>query len=216
MTTLRKSEKKRFLLSGQFSIFVTAVLAAVLTYGVPVSVCAETLPKNEGYGLHLNEVGVGVGYARGSLKGQTDNLSTYPVFVRFGFNANSLFGVKSREQMLQLVCEPLVSKLSGPENGVEIGCGFGIRYLYGLGRSVDFILEGSVAPIYYSIDTIEQGRAGFNFLDQIGAGFRYRLAGDKAIFGGYRWRHISHADLVHRPNRGINSNAVITGFSWLY
>ncbi len=192
------------------------VLLTVLGYGMRVPVYANTLETTGKPGVYLNEIGVATGYSRGTLKGRTGNLSTYPVFVRFSFNVNRLFGVESRKQALQFVCEPLVSGVSGPEDGVEIGCGFGIRYLYELDRSVGFILEASVAPIYYSIDTIEQGRAGFNFLDQIGAGFQYRLTLDKAIFGGYRWRHISHADLTHRPNSGINSNAVIIGFSWLY
>jgi len=46
--------------------------------------------------------------------------------------------------------------------------------------------------------------------------WQYRFGAKKALFGGYRWRHISHAGLADRSNSGINTNAIIIGFSWLY
>ncbi|MEI7749345.1 MAG: acyloxyacyl hydrolase [Chlorobiaceae bacterium] len=36
------------------------------------------------------------------------------------------------------------------------------------------------------------------------------------MYSGYRFRHISHAGLLDRPNSGINSNALVAGFSWFY
>lgn len=197
--------------------FVAAAFMLIYLFGtIPVSAAAETLSSQEKTGVYLNEVGIGTGYAWTSLKGASDDLSIYPVFVRLGFNANTLFGIQSSKNSLQLTLEPFVNPLSGQEDGVEAGCGFGIRYLHEAAGPVDLFLEASIAPMFYSIDTIEQGKAGFNFLDQIGGGLRYRFAPDKAIFGGYRWRHISHANLVDRSNDGINSNAIVVGFSWLY
>ena len=70
--------------------------------------------------------------------------------------------------------------------------------------------------MFLSIKSVEQGDAGFNFLDQLGAGLQYKVSERTAIFGGYRFRHISHAGLADRPNGGINSNALVAGFSWLY
>jgi len=117
---------------------------------------------------------------------------------------------------MQFTLEPFLNAVSGSRDGIEAGCGFGIRYLHEVARPVDLFFEASAAPMFYSIDTAEQGKAGFNFLDQIGAGLQYRFASDKAIFGGYRWRHISHAGIADRSNDGINSNAIVVGISWLY
>lgn len=182
----------------------------------PCRAAAEALPDEEKPAVYLNEIGIGSGYVWGSLNGEDADLSVYPAFVRIGFNANGLFGLKSRRNALQLTLEPFVNVVSGPEDGMEAGCGFGVRYLHEVASPVDLFIEASAAPMYYSIDTKEQGKAGFNFLDQIGAGLQYRFAPGKAFFAGYRWRHISHAGLADRSNDGINSNALVAGFSWLY
>lgn len=165
--------------------------------------------------LYLDEISIGNGYAWGSLKKEREGQSIYPVFVRFGFNANGLFGILSRSSTLQLTLEPFVNAVSGPEDGVETGCGVGIRYLRAVSGKVDLFVEGSIAPMIYTIDTVEQGKAGFNFLDQAGAGLRYRFSAENAVFCGYRWRHLSHAGIAGRSNDGIESDAVIIGFSWL-
>ncbi len=180
------------------------------------SVRAQDVLSGEKTGVYLNEIDIGTGYAWGALKGDPEEQSIFPAFVRFGFNANSLFGIRSRTSTLQFTLEPFVNAFSGSEEGVEAGCGLGIRYLQEVVLPVDLFLEISAAPMYYSIDTLEQGASGFNFLDQIGAGLQYRLAPGKAVFGGYRFRHISHAHVVDRSNDGINSSALVLGFSWLY
>lgn len=185
-------------------------------WAFPATVKAQDVSSGEKTGVFLNEIGIGTGYAWGALKGDSEEQSVFPAFVRFGFNANSLFGIRSRTSTLQFTLEPFVNAFSGSEDGVEAGCGFGIRYLQEVVRPVDLFLEISAAPMYYSIDTLEQGASGFNFLDQIGAGLQYRLAPGKAVFGGYRFRHISHANVVDRSNDGINSSALVLGFSWLY
>ena len=182
----------------------------------PAPVIAQDVPSGEKTGVYLNEIGIGTGYAWGALKGDPEEQSIFPAFVRFGFNANSLFGIRSRTSTLQFTLEPFVNAFSGSEDGVEAGCGFGIRYLQEVVPPVDLFLEISAAPMYYSIDTLEQGASGFNFLDQFGAGLQYRVAPAMALFGGYRFRHLSHARVVDRSNDGINTSAFVLGFSWLY
>ena len=192
------------------------VFSLSLAAFVPAPAFAETAQPEGKSGLHLNEIGIGTGYAWGSLKGESGDISVYPAFVRLGFSANSLVGIKSSRNTLQLTIEPFLNAVSGPEDGVEAGCALGVRYLHEIASPLALYLEASVAPMYYSIDTVEQGAAGFNFLDQFGAGLQYRVAPAMAVFGGYRFRHLSHADLADRSNDGINTNALVLGFSWLY
>lgn len=171
---------------------------------------------NVNKGVFLDEIGAGTGYAWGSLKNHSEDMTVYPVFMRIGFNINSLFGIKSSAGKVQFILEPFYNTIESPVSGYEAGCSIGLRYLRELSASAGFYLEGSVAPMYLSIDTVEQGASGFNFLDQIGTGLQFKLSGNNAVYAGYRFRHISHAGLVDRPNTGINSNALVIGFSWLY
>ncbi|NTW98397.1 MAG: acyloxyacyl hydrolase [Geobacteraceae bacterium] len=167
-------------------------------------------------GIFLNEIGIGSGYINGSLEPFPDKYSVYPAFVRFGFNISSLIGMESRLSTLQLALEPFVNSFEGENQGIETGCSIGVRYFHKIAGSVDLFTEAGVAPMFLGIDTVEQGKSGFNFLDQIGAGLQYKLSGSTAFFIGYRFRHISNASIVNRPNSGLNSDALIGGFSWLY
>ena len=167
-------------------------------------------------GFYLNEIGVGSGYAWGTLKSESSNLAVYPAFVRIGFNMNSLVGMDGYQSKLQFVLEPFINSIAEPEKGVETGCSIGLRYLHPLSASVDLFTEASFAPMFLSINSAEQGAAGFNFLDQLGAGLQCKVSKSTAIFAGYRFRHISHAGIADRSNAGINSNALVAGFSWLY
>ena len=177
---------------------------------------AASLENGKNPGFYLNEIGVGSGYAWGTLKSDPDNLALYPEFVRIGFNINSLLGIEGLQSTLQLTLEPFFNSISDPKAGFETGCGVGLRYLHKLSGPVDLVTEASFAPMYLSIRSAEQGDAGFNFLTQEGGGLQYKVSDRVAIFAGYRFRHISHAGLSDRPNAGINSNAIVAGLSWLY
>jgi lipid A 3-O-deacylase len=167
-------------------------------------------------GFYLDEIGTGSGYVWGTLQNHTEDLAAYPAFLRLGFNLNSLFGIKSDAGKVQFILEPFYNTIDSPLSGYETGCSIGLRYLHELAGPAGIYFEGSVAPMYLSIDTSEQGAGGFNFLDQLGTGLQFRLSDNSAVYAGYRFRHISHAGLVDRSNAGINSNAFIVGFSWLY
>ena len=191
-----------------FSIMLVAFVAGELR--------AISLENGEKNSFCINEIGIGSGYGWGGLKNSAEDLTVYPAFVRIGFNINSFVGIEGGQSLLQLALEPFVNGIDNPELGVETGCGIGVRYLHDLSAPVDVFVEGSVAPMFLSIDTHEQGKAGFNFLTQIGAGFQYNLTGRTALFAGYRFRHLSHGGLADRSNMGINSIAIVFGVSLLY
>ena len=166
--------------------------------------------------IYINEISIVSGYAWGRLKREPVNLALYPACVRIGFNMNSLVGLEGSQSTLQLALEPFVNSIIDPVSGVETGCSVGLRYLYPLSTSFALFTEASFAPMFLSIQSAEQGDAGFNFLDQIGEGIQCKVSKRTALFAGYRFRHISHAGLVERSNSGINSNALVAGFSWFY
>ncbi|NTW69743.1 MAG: acyloxyacyl hydrolase [Chlorobiaceae bacterium] len=194
------------------------LIASLLILSQPLKANAsDGLPETEKKpAVVLNELGFGSGYVWGSLNRKADNITVYPLFARVGFNMNRVVGIEGSKSTLQLALEPHVNVISGPQDGVEAGCGIGLRYFRKLASPVELFFEASFAPMFLSIDSVEQGKGGFNFLDQFGSGVQYRISPKTALFGGYRWRHISHAGLVDRSNMGINSNAIIAGVSWLY
>ncbi len=164
----------------------------------------------------LNEISIGSGYARGSIKGVPGKYTLYPAFARFGFDISSLFGMEGRRSSLQVAFEPFLNSIDLPEGGFESGCSIGLRYFHHLAGAVDLFVEAGGAPMVLTIATQEQGSAGFNFLLQGGSGLQYKLSDRTALFAGYRFRHISHAGLADRSNEGINSETIVAGFSWLY
>ena len=167
-------------------------------------------------GSYRTELALGSGYMWGSLKRTEQDLTGIPAFVRIGFNMNPLFDIEGNSSSLQCTVEPFVNTTLTPQTGAESGCGLGLRYLHTLTRPIEIYTEASIAPMYFSIDTLEQGHSGFNFLMHIGAGLQYRVSPDMGIFTGYRFRHLSHGNIADRPNVGIESSAIVAGVAWYY
>jgi lipid A 3-O-deacylase len=166
-------------------------------------------------GIHLEEVSIGGGYARGSLKG-AGPLVVDPGFIRFGFDVGEWIKLNGPANTLQLAFEPFANRITTPRPRVEIGVDLFFRYVRVLTGPVAVFGEAGAGPLYFDLDTVEQGHAGFNFLDQLGGGVRIKVSAREAVFAGYRCRHVSHAGLSQRPNRGVDTQSIIVGFSWLY
>lgn len=166
----------------------------------------------------LQEIRFSSGYIFGDLKPEnTDpDYVAFPFTIQFGYNINSLLGIENHKGNLQLAVEPYVAAITTPEAGVEAGVAFFIKYAYPLHSKISPYIEVGAGPMYFGIDTFEQEKAGFNFVDQGGAGFQYFFDTDKSFNLGYRFRHISHAEFTDNENAGINSHAIIAGISLFY
>jgi len=193
-----------------FRLFIPLLL--VFSF-IPGKLNAATTDAHDG--IYLDEIAIGSGYAWGHLKFTDADFNAVPLFVRFGFNMNSVFGMKESKGTLQLALEPFCNPVTEPGSGVETGLDVFIRYLYPVAPTVKLVGEISSGPMYLSIDTHEQGQGGFNFLNQLGLGAQVAVSGNSAITVGYRFRHLSNAG-TSEPNRGINSNAVVASYSLLY
>ncbi len=166
-------------------------------------------------GARVDEIGFGSGYAWGDMKFTEATNRVVPIFVRVGFDMNSVFGMQNSDGTLQLALEPFCNPVLDPESGVETGLTVLFRYHHPVAPSVKVVAEVGSGPMYLSIDSSEQGDGGFNFLNQFGLAARFDLSEQNALTLGYRFRHISNAGTSH-PNRGINTNAVVLSYSLLY
>ncbi|MEI8186393.1 MAG: acyloxyacyl hydrolase [Chlorobiaceae bacterium] len=188
---------------------------AVLSVPSMMDATAASQDEQKKSGIFLNEIAVGSGYVHSSFQGSQNDYFVYPALVRVGFDISSLVGIGGQKSKMQLALEPFVNAIAGDKRGVEAGLSIGVRYFQAIAKSFDLFTEISVAPMFLGIDTVEQGVAGFNFLDQIGLGLQYKLSDCSAFFVGYRFRHLSNANISH-PNLGINSDAPVCGISWLF
>ena len=160
-----------------------------------------------------NDVTFSSGYAWGELK-RNDDIRIIPFSARVGIDINEFAGLRG-PNILQLGIEPFVNTIIEPDEGIEAGLNIGFRYIAPLTGGISVFGEISSGPAYLSIDTVEQGDAGFNFISQFGAGFLFALSDDVVFNAGYRFRHLSNANLSS-PNDGIDTNYLVTGFSFTY
>ncbi len=181
--------------------------------------------KQEPNGVHLYEIGLNVGYGWSDLKeefapGATEFQGDYeyvPIFMDFGFKINSVLGLADHKGTLQFLIEPFINPVLNPESGVEVGAGLMFKYSYPFWERVSPYIEAGAGPMYFGIDTYEQGEASFAFSDTGGAGLQIHLDDTKAINVGYRYRHISDAGVGGEDtNGGINAQVVYAGVSFFH
>lgn len=174
----------------------------------------ERISSTPGQAFHLNEIGFGSGYAWGRLERTGQSLAVVPAYVRLGFDMNPLVCMPEGGANLQFALEPFVNTVTEPDNGVEAGVELFIRYLHPVTPTVRLVSEIGSGPMYFSIDTREQGEGGFNFLNQLGLGAQVSVSRKSALTFGYRFRHLSNGG-TRQPNSGINSNAMGISYSLL-
>jgi hypothetical protein len=115
---------------------------------------------------------------------------------------------------LTAFAEPQFNAAARPKANLECGIGFGLRYTYPLTERLSAYLLGSVGPHYITVVTQKQAN-GFVWADSLGAGLFVHLTKGSAINIGYRFRHLSNAEMA-LPNGGINTHMVLVGYSLFF
>lgn len=156
--------------------------------------------------ISLSELGITTGYASGEHRPEGGEFHVTSFALRAGFDLGGL----------QCSFDPFVNAIDTDESGIEAGLTVFLRYFERLGGKVSVFGEIGSGPMYLGIDTLEQGDAGFNFLNLFGAGLRYHLSPSIAFDLAGRFRHLSHAGLRDNENLGLNSWGVSTGVYLLY
>jgi hypothetical protein len=165
--------------------------------------------------FRLNEIGVGSGYGQGTLRVQKVDYEVVPVFIHMGWYLNDVFGFPNHKGKLSFVLEPFYNPILEPKCSQELGLEVMLQYAYPIIKKVSPYIEAGAGPMYLGLSTAAQGAAGFNFLDQLGAGLKIEFTPRNILTLGYRYRHISHAKLRGKPNKGIDTDAGIIIYSYL-
>lgn len=168
-----------------------------------------------GFGYGKQEIGLTSGYGAGwgifeSRGTENADVVSVPLFPRWGVGITDPLGGDSWYRgNLSLTVEGFFLLNREPRNGFAAGGAFSFRYNF-LARSglVPYVEIGA-GMTHLDFDLADQ-RDGFNFLLQFGAGAHWLIRERTALTAGWRFLHISNANL-RRPNPGINMNLFLIG-----
>ncbi len=191
--------------------FATAFLVICALFSTSLFAGAPSEPSVSK--SRFNDLSVSSGYTWGDIR-YDDRMRIIPFSIRKGFDISRFVGMDG-PGALQLGVEPFFNTIIEPEEGYEVGLNVGFRYIAPVADGLSLYGEILSGPMYLSIDTVEQDEPDLNFVSQIGAGIHVDLSGNVAFITGYRWRHLSNANLS-KPNLGINTNYILAGFSFVY
>ncbi|HDN86041.1 MAG: hypothetical protein DRP68_05905 [Candidatus Omnitrophota bacterium] len=166
-------------------------------------------------GFCLEGIEVFTGYLSASLDEKQDYIGI-PFFFSFDFSSQEVLNKVSLKgkSRLSFIVELFTTLIVQPDTNLEGGLNFLAKYKFNFTKNIKPYIKGGVGIVYMSQHTREQG-SQYNFLPQIGAGFHYFVSENSAISLEYRYRHLSNAG-TKRPNKGIETNLALIGFSFFF
>jgi opacity protein-like surface antigen len=115
---------------------------------------------------------------------------------------------------LEVGVEPLYQRYVDPVDAFFAGLGAVFRYhVLSLHRFVPYLEVGALAG---GTDLrVTEIRSDFAFLLFVGAGAAMFITDRTAVYGGYRFQHVSNGN-VDDPNRGFESHTGVLGVSFFF
>lgn len=134
--------------------------------------------------------------------------------VRFGWLPFNPAGPGPLYGSVEVGLEPLYQRYVDPVDAFFAGLGLTFRYHFlGAGRLVPFV---DLAAFAGGTDLeIREIRSDFTFLLWGGAGLSYFVTDRAALYGGYRFQHVSNGN-TERPNRGFEAHTGVLGVSFFF
>jgi opacity protein-like surface antigen len=136
------------------------------------------------------------------------------VGVRFGWLPFSPVGPGPLHGSLEVGLEPLYQRYLDPVDAFFAGLGATFRYHFlSLGR---FVPYAEAAAFAGGTDLkVREIDSDFTFLLWAGAGASFFVTDRAAVYGGYRYQHVSNGN-TDRPNRGFESHTGVVGMSFFF
>ncbi|HEX2439602.1 MAG TPA: acyloxyacyl hydrolase [Methylomirabilota bacterium] len=134
--------------------------------------------------------------------------------VRFGWLPFRPVGPGPLHGALEIGLEPVYQRYFDTVDAFFGGLGATVRYSFlSLGRFVPYV---EVAAAAGGTDLkISEIRSDFTFMLWGGVGLSYFVTDHTAIYGGYRYQHVSNGN-TERVNRGFESNGGVAGVSFYF
>ena len=209
--TMSLKLKLAMLLEWKLYIFV---LAAVVMVMISSSLAlGEETESGLLSKFSLTESTMIAGFGKGEFtEGSYEHIA---LIWQLGFDLKHFFSrLEDNRGVLTFIMEPKINPVISPENDVEFGISFGLKYRYPLTQNTSGYVLFSIGPHYITVKSTDQAN-GFIFFDTVGAGFSFSLSEKTALSLEYRFRHISNAD-TQEPNVGIESHIGAIGYSMFF
>jgi opacity protein-like surface antigen len=134
------------------------------------------------------------------------NYSSYPIRLgaQFTFLESSHGNLSAGPELINDI-------IDRPSSAMLTGVTINLRYTYPVCDRVNIFAIGGSGPNYLGAHTDQQANPGFNFIDQVGAGFNIKIIDNLSITAQYRYAHISHAGTRNTVNHGIDSQLCMLG-----
>jgi len=161
----------------------------------------------------FTEVGFITGFGYGTLT--EGDYFPVPLIVHLGVDMKRWFpSLQDHRGVLTAFLEPQFNLVFGAEFSTEGGASIGLKYRYPLNDAVSVYGLYSAGFLLITVDTVDQAN-GFNFANAVGIGINFNIMPGAALDLGFRFRHVSNADL-RDPNCGIDSYLGTIGFMISY
>ncbi|MDD5583622.1 MAG: acyloxyacyl hydrolase [Candidatus Omnitrophica bacterium] len=187
-------------------LFLSLITAPGMLYAMDITQSISGIEVLSGY--------FGIGQ-----KDLEETQSTYegvPLFVGVNFDVKPLaekIGIRTAGR-LDFVLEPFANAVLKPNDNIEAGSNFLLKYVFPLSKKFQPYIKGGEGISYMSQHTKEQSTQ-YNFLSQAAAGFHYFINDSLAVTMEYRYRHLSNAG-IEKPNNGINTDFVLGGITYYF
>jgi Lipid A 3-O-deacylase (PagL) len=194
---------------------LAAALAGLVVMASGSAVCAfdpeDTFKR--GAVLISPEVGYGQQYDLEHKFGFT-GLEFANVGLRIGWLPFGPAGPRPLRGSLEVGLEPLYQRYFDPVDAFFAGLGAALRYHFlGLDRFVPYTEIGAFAG--RTDLKVHEIRSDFTFLLFGGAGAAVFITDRTALYGGYRFQHVSNGN-TQEPNRGFESHTGVVGVSFFF
>ena len=134
--------------------------------------------------------------------------------LRVGWLPFSPLGPGPLHGSFEVGLEPLYQRYTEPHDAFFAGLVLTGRYHFlSLGRFVPYVEGAAVAG---GTDLkIREIASDFTFVVWVGAGMAYFVTDRTALYGGYRYQHVSNGN-TEVPNRGFESHTGVAGVSFFF
>jgi lipid A 3-O-deacylase len=136
------------------------------------------------------------------------------VGVRVGWLPFGPLGPGPLHGSFELGLEPLYQRYTQPHDAFFAGLGLTGRYHFlSLGRFVPYVEAAALAG---GTDLrIREIASDFTFLVWAGTGMAFFVTDRTALYGGYRFQHVSNGN-TEAPNRGFETHTGVAGVSFFF
>jgi hypothetical protein len=161
----------------------------------------------------ITELGTIIGYGNGTIT--EGDYTTLLLIAHIGMDINRYIpALRDNRGTLSFFFEPQFNPVLTPSSQYEFGVGIGFQYSYPLSEFISPYILAVTGPQYISVHSTHQAD-GLNFASAIGAGLYFSLTQNMSLNLGYRYRHVSNANLK-QPNGGINSQIGLMGLAFFF